>query len=1022
MRKLSELYQAILNKQLYAAILIGIVCLSVHGVTLLNDYNLDDNLVTQNHRLTSKGISAIPEIYRSPYYQDDMGYSYGYRPTTLASFAIEKSLFGESALVSHTINLALYLATCLLIFFLIKRIFPDKVDMALFAALLFTVHPIHTEVVASIKNRDEILALLFMLLAFWSFFSSKAKDSLVKKIIILTSGVMLIGLSVSSKLSAASILILLPLVLNKTFQLPFRIIAYLSVVFIVDGLISKRSNNSFIHPALFALTLSLIDVASSKTFITLIISRALRLGRNTRVTISQKNMRLKSFTRECITHFRKRLRVIFVECRKSIFKFISTATRLVWTTIFPPNVGRTIFHLSVEVPSILIILVLFFAGGLPSVLMLLISWKLTALLPKKIQSWVLNNGIIVMLVALVFAEEVVLVPFLLPIILFKNYLSTDRSSFKLRQGFSLLIIGLILASIDLLVLALADGGGFVDGILFAIYSLTLVTTLVFKTNTHYAVRTNIIFQIGLSILSFLVGFLIFPQAGFYLLITQIGPIIILTLMVASLSSYRLPTQLKTVSIKLILVVIIFAHLMPGIMLAKQAIFEVYIPDMIFTTTTRVGDEIYDSSEDLTLLSKKIASEGKLTLKNYEERWIIPFQKNWNRTVANSTSPVKFDSQYVESTVKQLKTISADVGRPLDFTENPISPFASFPVKLGLAITNTSRILANLIVPVELSFYYGFNEIWVTNLLETPTIIILLFLLGITLTGIFMVFSGNAIAGIALLMTLICIVPFSGIVEPLPGIYAPRFSYVASFFFCISITDLFSSWSLIFWNKSKVLLYSARFSAFIILIVIGLFSANRNMDWKNKLTLMTKDIKSVPNSAQANNLLAHAIMENVFVDNTFSNNESGSVKQAAKHFARATTIYPFFFNAWVDLAKVNSLLGNQDLALKANIRAFNIDDTYSPVIASIAETYESLGDTENAIFYYQKYVNAAPQNFVAYDNLARILFQEKRYLESAEVCEAYLKLDPSNPGFRQNLSILQNLLNDSSTLDGLEDEL
>jgi hypothetical protein len=71
MRKLSELYQAILDKQLYAAILIGIFCLNVHGVTLLNDYNL----VTQNHRLTSKGISAIPEIYGSPYYKDDMGYS-----------------------------------------------------------------------------------------------------------------------------------------------------------------------------------------------------------------------------------------------------------------------------------------------------------------------------------------------------------------------------------------------------------------------------------------------------------------------------------------------------------------------------------------------------------------------------------------------------------------------------------------------------------------------------------------------------------------------------------------------------------------------------------------------------------------------------------------------------------------------------------------------------------------------------------------------------------------------------------
>jgi hypothetical protein len=1006
----------------------------VHGVTLLNDYNLDDNLVTQNHRLTSKGISAIPEIYGSPYYQDDMGYSYGYRPTTLASFAIEKSLFGESALVSHTVNLALYLATCLLIFFLIKRIFPDKVDVALFAALLFTMHPIHTEVVASIKNRDEILALLFMLLAFWNFFGSKTNDSLVKKIIVLISGIILIGLSVSSKLSAASILILLPLALNKTFQLPFRIIVYLSVVFIVDSLISHRSNNSFIHPALFALTLTLIDVATSKDLRTTIISEVLRLGgnagrfrSNTLIRISKKSIRLKSFARGYIILVSSSLRVLFIQIKQSIFRLTSTTFQAAWSTILPPNVGSTVFLLPFEIPSVIIIPILLIFGGLPSVLVLLASLKLTALLPRKFRNWILENGVILML-ALAFTEVEVLVPFVLPFILFKNYLHPRESNPNFRQGLSLLIVGLILSSIDLLVWTPAvsdppsDNDLVASGIGIIIYGFTLISSLIFKVARHFSLRKHLIFQLGVSVLGFLAFFLIAPQAGDLIIITQIGPIIILTLMAASLSSYRLPTQLKTVSIKLILVVIIFAHLMPGIMLAKQAIFEVYIPDMIFTTTTRVGDEIHDSSEDLTLLSKKITSEGKLTLKNYEERWTIPFQQSWNRTVANSTYPVKFDSQYVESTVKQLKTISADVGRPLDFTENPISPFASFPVKLGLAITNTSRILANLIVPVELSFYYGFNEIWVTNLLETPTIIILLFLLEISLTGIFMVFSGNAIAGITLLMTLICIVPFSGIVEPLPGIYAPRFGYVASFFFCIAITELFSSWRLIFWNKSKVLLYSARFSAFIILIVIGLFSANRNMDWKNKLTLMTKDIKSVPNSAQANNLLAHAIMENVFVDNTFSNNELGSVKQAAKHFARATAIYPFFFNAWVDLAKVNSLLGNQGLALKANIRAFNIDDTYSPVIASIAETYESLGDTENAIFYYQKYVNAAPQNFVAYDNLARILFQEKRYLESAEVCEAYLKLDPSNPGFRQNLSILQNLLNDSSTLDGLEDEL
>jgi len=58
-------------------------CLIIFVVPLLlyissaqYDYNLDDNLVTQNQPLTSQGISAIPEIFKSNYYSDNMGYSY----------------------------------------------------------------------------------------------------------------------------------------------------------------------------------------------------------------------------------------------------------------------------------------------------------------------------------------------------------------------------------------------------------------------------------------------------------------------------------------------------------------------------------------------------------------------------------------------------------------------------------------------------------------------------------------------------------------------------------------------------------------------------------------------------------------------------------------------------------------------------------------------------------------------------------------------------------------------------------
>lgn len=137
----------------------------------LNSYNLDDELVVtadlqEPHRLTSRGISAIPEIFTSPYYEDKAGYKYEYRPIVLVSFAIENSLFGNNPQVSHFFNVLLYSLMCVLLLKVLTALLTEfSALFILIAVMLFAAHPIHTEVVASIKNRDEILALTFALLA-----------------------------------------------------------------------------------------------------------------------------------------------------------------------------------------------------------------------------------------------------------------------------------------------------------------------------------------------------------------------------------------------------------------------------------------------------------------------------------------------------------------------------------------------------------------------------------------------------------------------------------------------------------------------------------------------------------------------------------------------------------------------------------------------------------------------------------------------------------------------------------------
>ena len=78
---------------------------------------------------------------------------------------------GTILFVSHFINVLLFALTGVLLFVLLE-IFLSKqnnnkwyLSIPFVAVLLFAVHPIHTEVVANIKGRDEILSLLGALLA-----------------------------------------------------------------------------------------------------------------------------------------------------------------------------------------------------------------------------------------------------------------------------------------------------------------------------------------------------------------------------------------------------------------------------------------------------------------------------------------------------------------------------------------------------------------------------------------------------------------------------------------------------------------------------------------------------------------------------------------------------------------------------------------------------------------------------------------------------------------------------------------
>jgi len=218
----------------------------VYGNTVFNKYSLDDEFVIKNNTQVHKGIKAIPEIFTTQYFTDRVS-SFGYRPFTKATFAIEYQLFKENPAISHLINILLFAITSIVLLnLLIRLILPKTGTVFLFVVMTFWIaHPIHTEVVASLKNREEILYFLFCLLSLKYFMDYAENHNLFK----LFFALILFVFGYLSKQSAISFGLIIPMVLwykyvkfeniKTLFKQNIHIIFSVSVLIVVTILLYK---------------------------------------------------------------------------------------------------------------------------------------------------------------------------------------------------------------------------------------------------------------------------------------------------------------------------------------------------------------------------------------------------------------------------------------------------------------------------------------------------------------------------------------------------------------------------------------------------------------------------------------------------------------------------------------------------------------------------------------------------------------------------------------------------------------
>ena len=180
------------NKNLIRYIIFVVVAFLAYGDTLWLKYASDDRMIIYENDYTLQGdVKSVmtKDAFTGYFGEGDQLVAGGrYRPLSQLTFMAEyqafggkikdevglhrapqnEELFANSALpyIQHGINVLYFILLCCLIYITLQKIFPQLdnekwyLSLPFLATLLFLLHPLHTEAVANIKGRDEIMSMI----------------------------------------------------------------------------------------------------------------------------------------------------------------------------------------------------------------------------------------------------------------------------------------------------------------------------------------------------------------------------------------------------------------------------------------------------------------------------------------------------------------------------------------------------------------------------------------------------------------------------------------------------------------------------------------------------------------------------------------------------------------------------------------------------------------------------------------------------------------------------------------------
>jgi hypothetical protein len=138
-----------------------------------NGFVLDDKPIIQDNPLI-RTLQNVPILFVSDYW-GHLTPSGLYRPLVMVSYAVDHFVGGLNPAGYHLGNIALHALNSLLVLLLFRRLTGDELTAAA-GAFFFAAHAVHTEAVANIVGRAELMSATFFLTSLLFYLSSQREE------------------------------------------------------------------------------------------------------------------------------------------------------------------------------------------------------------------------------------------------------------------------------------------------------------------------------------------------------------------------------------------------------------------------------------------------------------------------------------------------------------------------------------------------------------------------------------------------------------------------------------------------------------------------------------------------------------------------------------------------------------------------------------------------------------------------------------------------------------------------------